>query len=48
MIMLAIVFFIYRGISPSGADALLTNIKHIPVQLGLLSGETVKQPILVS
>lgn len=37
LILLALVFFIYRGISPSGADRLLTDIKNIPVRLGLLS-----------
>jgi len=33
LVLLAIVFFIYRGINPSGADELLTNIKNIPVRL---------------
>ena len=48
LILLAIVFFIYRGISPSGADRLLTNIKHIPVRLWLLSGDLLSSPDISS
>lgn len=48
LILLAIVFFIYRGISPSGADRLLLHIKNIPVRLGLLSGELISSPIVSS
>ena len=39
LILLAIVFFIYRGINPSGADKLLLNIKNIPVRLWFISRE---------
>ena len=48
LILLAIVFFIYRGISPSGADRLLLHIKQIPVRLGLLSGEIISSPAVSS
>ena len=47
VILLAIVFFIYRGISPSGADALLTNIKNIPARLGILTGKQFIDPIVL-
>ena len=42
MILLAIGFFIYRGISPSGADTLLLNIRNVPVRLWILSWELQK------
>ena len=48
LILLAIAFFIYRGISPSGADQLLVNIRNIPVRLGLLSGELIPSPVVSS
>lgn len=41
LVLLAIVFFIYRGINPIGADKLLTNIKNIPVRLWFISRELV-------
>ena len=41
LVLLAIVFFIYRGINPIGADRLLTNIRNIPVRLWFLSREYV-------
>ena len=48
LVLLAIVFFVYRGISPSGADQLLLNIKNIPVRLWLLSGELISSPLVSS
>ncbi len=48
LILLAIAFFIYRGISPSGADQLLVNIKNIPVRLWLFSGELIPVPAISS
>lgn len=39
LVLLAIVFFIYRSINPIGADKLLTNIRNIPVRLWFISRE---------
>ena len=48
MILLAIGFFIYRGISPSWADTLLLNIRNIPVRLWILSWELQKSAPIFS
>lgn len=47
LILLAIAFFIYRAISPTGADHLLTNMKNIPIRLGIISWEPFIDPIVL-
>lgn len=39
LILFAIVFFIYRGINPLGADNLLIMIKNFPIRMWILSWE---------
>lgn len=39
LILLAIAFFVYRAINPSGADAILSYLHRVPVRLWLSMGD---------